>query len=165
MWQGVDGLNLGERRGTYPVAGVGGGLAQLARRALAAVFVVMVVTLIVKQPPAAFTKGVIAGAVLLGPMGLTLAWRRVTARLGISRCYLCTGGVVVTNLFGRVRDSVTWSDVTELSGFTNQSLFLSFHRFELARRGSARPLAFLALGMNPELVKALQHQAARNGVR
>ena len=155
---------LGEPRGSHPVAGLGGGLAQLARRLVIGLCVALVVALVYARPSAAFAKGAVATAVVLTLLGLTQAWRRVAARYGLARCYLYTGGLVVTNVFGRVRDALAWSEVAGLNRLSNQSPLLAFHRFELVRRGSP-PLAFLALGMNPALVEALLNEAARNDIR
>lgn len=165
MFQKVEGLDLGERRGSYPVAGVPGFFAQLARRGGMALYIAIVIGLLVNRPPDMLTKGAVMAAVLVGLIGYLLAWRRLTARLGLRRCYLYTDGVVVTNWFGRVQDWVAWRNVRELDGLTAQSLVFSFHRLELWRRDSGKPLRLLALGMNPKLRYALYDEAERNGVR
>ncbi|MBJ3805743.1 hypothetical protein JGB26_01150 [Streptomyces flavofungini] len=157
-------LGLGEPRGSYAVAGVVGGVLQMFRRLAVALVAVLLVTLVVKKPPGAFVKGGVAVAVVLALFALKLTWARATARFGIRRCYVCTGGLVVTNLLGGVRDAVAWRDVTVLNRTATLSLWMTFHRFEIARNGAA-PLAFLALGGNPDLAVALPNQAARNGIR
>ncbi|MEU0280532.1 hypothetical protein [Streptomyces sp. NPDC006195] len=166
MRQGTHGLglDLGEKLGSYPIAGVGGGLAQMARRGGAALYVVMIVCLAAITPPAAFAKGAVMTVVVVILFGLMLAWRRTSARLGLRRCYLYTDGLVVTNLFGGVRDAVAWSEVTELNRLSGASVFMTFHRVEISRHGH-RPLAFLALGLEPPLVNALLSQLAKNGIR
>ncbi|WP_328843442.1 hypothetical protein [Streptomyces sp. NBC_00258] len=161
--QGVDGLGLGEKLGSYPIAGVGGGLAQMARRVGLLLYVVMIVCLVVLAPRAAFAKGAVMTAVVFVLFGLVLAWRRTSARFGLRRCYLYTDGLVVTNLFGGVKDVVAWREVTALNRLSGASLFMVFHRVEIARHG-LRPLAFLALGLEPALVEALLSQMAKNGI-
>ncbi|MFI6339144.1 hypothetical protein [Streptomyces sp. NPDC050535] len=165
MRQRVDrlGFDLGKKLGNYPIAGVGGGLAQLTRRIVVAVAVVFLGSLVIRRPPAAFTKGAVMVGVLLAVFGLTLAWRRATARLGINRCHLYADGFVVTNLLGGVRDVVAWNRVTALNRIEAQSLLMSFHRLEFARRGSG-DLGFVILGLRPALVEALLTQAAKNGI-
>ncbi|HET6859391.1 MAG TPA: hypothetical protein VFH94_20165 [Streptomyces sp.] len=160
----TDGLGFGEACGNHPVSGVGGGLAQLGRRLVLGASVVLVVLLFVNKPSGALVKGTVTGAVVLTLFGLTMAWRRTAARFGLRRCYLYAGGLVVTNVFGRVRDVVAWSEVTVLNRMVSQSPLMAFHRFELARRSSAT-VAFLALGLQPALVDALLSQAQRNGIR
>ncbi|WP_328752883.1 hypothetical protein OHT57_45710 [Streptomyces sp. NBC_00285] len=163
MRQDVNGLGLGEQRGSYAIAGVGGALLQMARRGVVALAGVVLVKLFVSRPSAAIVKGAVTMAVVLALFDLGLAWNRATARFGISRCYVCAGGLVVTNLFGGVRDAVAWSNVTGLNQTATLSVWLTFHRFEIARNGSV-PLAFLALGQKPALATALQSQAAKNGI-
>ncbi|MEU6067691.1 hypothetical protein ABZ864_25325 [Streptomyces sp. NPDC047082] len=149
----AEALGLGEERGTYAVAGLWGALAQLARRLLAGLFVALLVCMVVISPR--FQKGLITmGTVMLSLFGLTLAWRGISARFGLRRCYLYTRGLVVTGTFGRVRHAVAWSEVTELKWMANPTLLLAFHRFEIERRGAGR-VAFLALGIKPPLVEAL----------
>ncbi|MFJ4499507.1 hypothetical protein [Streptomyces sp. NPDC088864] len=163
MRQDVNGLGLGQLHGSYAIAGIGGALLQMARRGLVALAVVVLVMLSVRKPPAAFIKGAVTVATVLAMYGLMLAWRRATTRFGIKRCYLLTDGLIVTNLFGGVRDVVRWSSMTGLNQTATLSVWLTFHRFEIARHGSA-PLAFLALGRNPALATALLSQATRNGL-
>lgn len=159
----MNGFGLGAACGEYAVAGVAGGLAQMARRALALLGLVLLVLLAVKQPPAAPAKGALVVGIALAVWGLTRAWRFVCARFGLRRCYLFVGGVVVTNLFGRPQ-AVAWSEVASLNVLVSRSLLLAFHRFEVQRRGVRRPLAFLAMGMQPALAEPLLARAAANGV-
>ncbi|MEV0040025.1 hypothetical protein [Streptomyces sp. NPDC050804] len=164
MRQDMDRLGLGEKLGSYPIAGVGGSLAQMARRVGVVLYVIMIVCLAAITPPAAFAKGAVMTAVALVLFGLMLAWRRMSARFELRRCCLYTHGLVVTNLLGGVQDAVAWSEVTELNRLSGASVFMTFHRVEIARHG-LRPLAFLALGLKPPLVDALLSQLAKNGVR
>ncbi|MEU1090915.1 hypothetical protein ABZ401_29585 [Streptomyces sp. NPDC005892] len=158
------GIGLGERLGSYPIAGVGGGLLQLARRSVVALAAVLLFLLVVRRPPAAFAKGAFLVAVVLAIYGLRLAWSRGTARLGISRCYLHTGGLAVTNLTGGVRDAVAWSNVRVLNHQIGTMSFLMVcHRFEIERDGSPA-LAFLALGQKPAMAEVLLNLAAKNGI-
>ncbi|MFJ1896891.1 MULTISPECIES: hypothetical protein [unclassified Streptomyces] len=161
---GLNGLGLGEKLDSYPIAGVAGGLTQMARRAGVVLYVILIIGLIAIRPPAAFAKGSVLTAVVFVLFGLTLAWRRMSARFGLRRCYVYADGLVVTNLFGGVQDTVAWSEVTVLNRSMGASVFMAFHRFEIARHG-LRPLAFLALGLKPPIVDALLNQLARNGIR
>ncbi|MEU1366661.1 hypothetical protein ABZ454_11050 [Streptomyces sp. NPDC005803] len=163
MRQRVRGFGLGQACGDYAVAGVGGALAQTARRGLAVLCLVLLVLLVVKKPPAALTKGAVIAGIALAVWGLTRAWGLISARFGIRRCYLFAGGLVVTGLFGRPRGVVAWSEVTALNVMVSRSLLMAFHRFEVERRGTGR-LAFLAMGMQPALVQPLLSRAAANGV-
>ncbi|MFJ2706085.1 hypothetical protein ACIO3R_23155 [Streptomyces sp. NPDC087428] len=164
MRQGVDGFGLGERFGSYPIAGVGGGLAQMARRVGVALYVSLIICLATIRPPAAFAKGAVMTAVVLVLFGLMLAWRRMSVRFGLRRCYVYEDGLVVTNLFGGVQDAVAWSEVTALNRYIGASVFMTLHRFEIARHG-LRPLVILALGLKPPMVDALLSRLAKNGIR
>ncbi len=164
MRSDMNGFGLGEACGEYAVAGVGGALAQTGRRARTTLCLVLLVLLVVKRPAAALTEtGIVIGVVLV-VWGLTRAWGLMAARSGLRRCYLFTGGLVVTDLFGRPRGGgVAWSEVTELNVMVSQSLLMAFHRFEVERRVAGR-LAFLAMGVQPALVEPLLSRAAANGV-
>ncbi|MFD5270805.1 hypothetical protein [Streptomyces sp. NPDC058335] len=151
-------------RGSYPVAGVMGGLAQMARRLLAALALVLLGALVWFRPRDAFVRGAVTVAVVLAVFGLKAAWDRATARWGINRCYLYTGGLVVTSIFGRVREAVTWDDVREVNRLTNQSVLLAFHRIEIVRHDYGR-VTFLALGLQPALVQALMNEVDRDAPR
>ncbi|USQ86314.1 hypothetical protein NFX46_22955 [Streptomyces phaeoluteigriseus] len=151
-------------RGSYPVAGVMGGLAQMARRLLFALALVLLGALIWFRPRDAFVRGAVTVAVLLALFGLRAAWARASARWGINRCYLYTGGLVVTSIFGRVREAVRWDDVREVNRLTNQSVLLAFHRIEIVRRDYGT-VTFLALGLQPALVEALLNEVDRNATR
>lgn len=163
MRPGVNGFGMGEACGDYAVAGVGGALAQTGRRMLMTLCLVLLVLLAVKQPTGALAKGVVVTGIMLAVWGLTRAWGLVSARLGLRRCYLFPGGLVVTGLFGLPRGVVAWSEVTALNVMVTGSLLMAFHRFEVERRGAGR-LAFLAMGMEPGLVEPLLSRAAANGV-
>ncbi|WNI20605.1 hypothetical protein [Streptomyces sp. ITFR-16] len=159
---GLDRFGFGQAHGDYAVAGVGGALSQVGRRMLTALCLVVLVLLVVKKPPSAVTKGTITLAVLLVAFGITRIWGSLSARFGLRRCYLFTGGLVVTGMFGGAR-AVPWSEVTTLKMMSSQQLLMSFYRFEVGRRGGA-PLAFLAMGMKPALVDQLVGRAAANGI-
>ncbi|WP_329126828.1 hypothetical protein [Streptomyces sp. NBC_01465] len=163
MRQDVGRLALGKKLGSYPVAGVAGALAQVARRLGAVLYIILIVCLVAKRPPTAFAKGAVMTAVVFALFGLVLAWRRISARFGLRRCHLHANGLVVTNLFGGIQDAVTWREVTELNRLRAASLLMAFHRFEISRHGR-RPLAFLAPGLEPPLVDALQGELAKNGI-
>ncbi|MEY7974776.1 hypothetical protein AB8O53_00225 [Streptomyces pilosus] len=102
-------------------------------------------------------------AVVLAVYAVTFGWRLLTARLGMNRCYLLTEGVAVTNRFGRVIDSVRWSDVTGVQQTTVVELYLGAHRVEIHRNRSAKPLTFLAPGVKSRLVEALLAEGRRAG--
>ncbi|MCX4679496.1 hypothetical protein OG413_30140 [Streptomyces sp. NBC_01433] len=163
MRPGVNGAGFGEARGDYAVAALGGALAQLGRRLLIGLCLVLLVALVYIRPTAAFTKGAITISAALVAIGLRWAWGRASTRFGLRRCYLFRDGLVITGLFGQPRRAVAWADVMGMQMMVSQSLFLAFYRFEIIRRGS-RPVAFLALGFQPPLVEPLLSQAAENGV-
>ncbi|MFE9676774.1 hypothetical protein ACFYO5_21930 [Streptomyces sp. NPDC006259] len=148
-------------RGSYPVAGLMGGLAQLARRACVALALVLLGAQAYLRPPGAFRTSAVTVAVVLTLFGLKAVWAGASARLGINRCYLYTGGLVLTNIFGMVREAVAWDDVREVNALTNRSVLLAFHRIEIVRSRSATA-TFLALGLQPALVEALMGEVARN---
>ena len=152
---------LGERRGSYPIAGVTGALVQMFRRFAVLFCLIFLGFLIIKRPDGALFKGLIAAAVILGLVGLRAAWGRVSARHGVRVCRIHTGGLAVTGLFGQVKHAVPWDRIAELKHMSNLSPLLTFHRFELVRHG-ARPVAILVLKANPEFVPAL-HRAAEQG--
>ncbi len=160
---GVDGLGLGAARGSHAVSGVTGAVAQVGRRLLIGLCVGVLVALAFIRPPEAPAKAIGTAAVLLAVLGLVRLWRQLAARLGLSRCYLFAGGLVVTGPLGRVRAVVPWTEVTSLHQMSTQSLLMAFHRVELVRRG-ARTLALVILGLDPALVPALLAQAAENGI-
>lgn len=163
MRAGVNGFGLGGACGDYAVAGVGGALAQTGRRILLTLCLVLLVLLAVKQPTAALTRSAVVIGIVLVVWGLTRAWGLMSARFGLRRCYLLAGGLVVTDLFGRPRGVVAWSEVAALNVMVSRSPLMAFHRFEVERRGVGR-LAFLAMGMRPALVEPLLRRAAANGV-
>ncbi|WP_405812367.1 hypothetical protein OG524_35015 [Streptomyces sp. NBC_01520] len=157
------GVGFGEAYGDYPVAGVAGALAQVARRLIIGLSLALIVALAVDRPSGAFVKGVVATSVVIVMVGLRWAWGRLSARWGLRRCYLYPGGLVLTDIVGRPR-AVAWEQVAALNTLSGQSLFMSFHRFEVVRRGY-RTVAFLAMGAQPPLVAQLLGRAAENGVR
>lgn len=159
----ADELGLGRSRRTYAITGVIGSLGQLAQRGLMLVLALCLVALVCFRPPSVLLKGAVVTALLLAAWGIGPAWRRVSADLQINRCHLYPGGVVVTDLFGQVRDAVTWAEVSTLKRSYGAVLLTVINRVELTRHGAA-PLALVALGADPDLVKALQEQATRRGI-
>lgn len=163
--QDIDRLGLGNRCGDHPVAGVAGGVLQMFRRLGTGLAVFAIVMLCVRKPEHALLKGTIVVGAMLVVYVLRLAWRRLSARFGLGRCYLYTGGLVVTGLLGGVRGAMAWTDVTSLhrSVGTMAWATMTFNRFVISC-GRSAPLTFLALGLNPPLVAALTDRAARNGI-
>ncbi|MGW0964864.1 hypothetical protein [Streptomyces sp. NPDC002516] len=155
---------LGERRGSYPIAGVTGALLQMFRRFAVLFCLVVLGFLIFKRPDGGLSKGLITVAVILGLVGLRAAWVRVSVRLGVRVCHLHTGGLAVTGLFGQMKHVVPWDRITVLKHMSNMSPLLTFHRFELVRR-DARTVAILALQAKPEFVPALKRASALGGMR
>lgn len=161
MRQDID--RLGQRLGSYPIAGVAGAVLQVFRRFVVGGCAAVVVCLVAIRPSSTVLKIVVTIAVAVGLLGLRAAWQRVSARFGLRRCYLHTDGLVVTDLFGGVMHSVAWSETTGLKRLSAQSVFMAFQRVEIVRR-DAPPLAFLAPGLQPALVEALLVQAAEHGI-
>lgn len=155
---------LGERRGSYPIAGVTGALLQMFRRFAVIFCLVVLGFLIFKRPDGGLSKGLITVAVILGLVGLRAAWVRVSVRLGVRVCHLHTGGLAVTGLFGRLKHVVPWDRITVLKHMSNMSPLLTFHRFELVRR-DAGTVAILVLQAKPEFVPALKRASALGGMR
>ncbi|GAA2390843.1 hypothetical protein GCM10010420_13470 [Streptomyces glaucosporus] len=158
------GPGLGEIRGDHGVVDpVTGSVAQVMRGFLLLFWAVLIGAAVVDPPDDAALKIAVTTAVVAGVYALRSGWRRLTARLGVNRCYLCWGGVAVTDRFGRVRDSVAWSDVTEVRQLAMVGFVAAAHRVEIARRHSAEPLWFVAPGTKPALVRALLDEGRRNG--
>ncbi|MFG2574535.1 hypothetical protein [Streptomyces sp. NPDC048481] len=156
---------LGHTRGrrTYAITGVAGGLSQLAWRAAVVVLVFFLGTVVVARPSSAFLKGAVLAGLLLALIVLRILWRRTTAGRGMGRCHLYGSGLAVTDLLGRMRDVVAWSEVTELKHSSGAVLFTPLYRVELARRG-AEPLAFVVPAYQTDLITALRDQATRHGI-
>ncbi|QDY78782.1 hypothetical protein [Streptomyces qinzhouensis] len=150
--------------GGYPVAGTAGALAQAGLRLLTLLIAVFVGALIWIRPGNALLKGAVPVAVLLLLYGLRRAWRAFLARRGGGRCHLRPDGLVVTGPSGRIRDGVSWQNVTGIKRMSSVDLLMCFHRFEIGRRGTS-PLVLVALGTRPALVAALEAEAARNGIQ
>lgn len=161
MRQDID--QLGQRLGSYPISGVTGAVLQVFRRFVVGGCGALVVCLVAIRPSSTVLKVVVTIAVAVGLLGLRAAWQRASARFGLRRCYVHTDGLVVTDLFGRVMDSVAWSETTGVKRLSAQSVFMAFQRVEIVRRNSP-PVAFVALGLKPALIEALQVQAAEHGV-
>ncbi|MCX5008962.1 hypothetical protein OHB05_41310 [Streptomyces sp. NBC_00638] len=159
----VSGLGLGPIRGDYalmtPFAGT---LLQILRGFLLIAWVLMAGFTV-------FTPDQVDGnlawttAVVIAVYTVTFGWRLLTARLGMNRCYLLAEGVAVTNRFGRVTDSVAWSDVTGIQQTTVVELYVGAHRMEIHRNQTAEPLTFLAPGVKSQLVEALLTEGRRAG--
>ncbi|MCQ9186040.1 hypothetical protein KMT30_44830 [Streptomyces sp. IBSBF 2953] len=156
-------LGHGKGRRTYAITGVMGGLSQLAWRGALVVLVFALGMITFAKPDSAFLKGVVVAGLLLALFGLRLAWRRLSAGRGMNRCHVYVGGLAVTDLFGRLRDVVAWSEVTELKRSAGAVLFTPLYRVELARR-AAEPLAFVVPAYQTDLIKALQERANQHGI-
>ncbi|GGV26134.1 hypothetical protein GCM10010277_07510 [Streptomyces longisporoflavus] len=102
-------------------------------------------------------------AVVIAVYAVTFGWRLLSARLGMNRCYLLAEGVAVTNRFGRVTDSVAWSDVTGIEQTTVVELYMGAHRMEIHRNQTAKPLVCVAPGVKSKLVEALLAEGRRAG--
>lgn len=156
-------LGLGQSCRTYAVTGVMGALGRVGRGFVMVVLCFFLGALVFLRPPSAFLKGLLLTALLLATYGIGPLWRRISADLEMNRCYLYPGGLVVTNLFGQVRNAVAWSEVSMLKLTNGAVLVTALHRVELVRHGSTS-VAFAVLGAQPALIKALQEQAVRNGI-
>ncbi|MER6783699.1 hypothetical protein ABT330_03390 [Streptomyces sp. NPDC000658] len=156
---------LGHTRGrrTYAITGVAGALSQLAWRAAVVVLAFALGMIVFARPGSAFLKGAVVAGLLLALFVLRLVWRRTSAGRGMNRCHLYGGGLAVTDLFGRLRDVVAWTEVTELKRSSGAVLFTPLYRVELARR-AAEPLAFVVPAYQTDLLTALQEQATRHGI-
>ncbi|MFE4698331.1 hypothetical protein ACWCPD_20440 [Streptomyces sp. NPDC001935] len=141
-----------------------GAVLQMFRRLTVLFVLVFLGFLIFKRPHGGLSKGLIATAVILGLIGLRIAWGRLSARAGLRLCHIHTGGLAVTGLFGQVKHVVPWDRVTVLTHMSNLSPLLTFHRFELVRR-DARTVAILVLQANPEFVPALKRASELGGLR
>ncbi|MEU7278481.1 hypothetical protein AB0A69_06765 [Streptomyces sp. NPDC045431] len=125
-------------------------------------WIALLVTSVV-NPSAVDGNAAVATAVVAAVYALKFGWRWLTARLGVNRCYLCSDGVAVTNLFGQIRDSVAWNEVTGVRHRTVASLVMACHRIEIFRSRSATPLWFVAPGAKSALVQALFDEGRRSG--
>ncbi len=163
MRTGVSNLGLGEIRGDYSIISPAvGSAAQVLRGFLVLLWIVMLgVTAF--NPSAVDGNIVGTTAVVAAVYALKFGWRWLTARLGVNRCYLCTHGVAVTNRFGRIRDSVVWSEVTGVHQMAVVGLVMGANRIEIFRSNSAKPLWFVAPGAKSALVQALLDEARRRG--
>ncbi|REE99977.1 hypothetical protein [Thermomonospora umbrina] len=163
MRKGVAGLGLGEIRGDHGVIGpVMGSMALVLRECLVVLWIVLLVAAVI-DPDEFIVKATVMTALVAAVYALTFGWRRLTARLGVNRCYLCAHGVAVTDRFGRIRDSVAWSEVTGVQQLTAVDFVAGFHRIEISRNRSAEPLWFVAPGLGSALVRALLDEGRRNG--
>uniref|UniRef100_A0AAU2K0W3 DUF304 domain-containing protein n=1 Tax=Streptomyces sp. NBC_00049 TaxID=2903617 RepID=A0AAU2K0W3_9ACTN len=156
-------LGLGEIRGDYAIINPAiGAMMQVLRGFLLISWILMLVTTVV-NPSAVNDNAVGTTAVVAVVYALKFGWRRLTARLGVDRCYLCVDGVAVTNRFGRIRDSVAWNEVTGVQQTAVVGLVMGCHRIEISRGRSAAPLWFVAPGAKSTLVEALLDEGRRSG--
>ncbi|MFD5871429.1 hypothetical protein [Streptomyces sp. NPDC060322] len=159
----VTGLGLGTIRGDYAVINpMIGSMMQVLRGFLLILWIFMLITTVV-NPDAVDGNAAVTTAVVAAVYALKLGWRLLTARLGVNRCYLCADGVAVTGRFGRVRDSVRWSEVTGVQQTAVVGLVMGCHRIEIHRSNSARPLWFVAPGAKSALVQAVLDEGRRSG--
>jgi|GEM_PF-4831503 hypothetical protein len=161
--KGVREIGFGGEYREYAVTGVLGALAQMGWRTLAVLDVLALGMMVIMRPPSVVLRIAVVAGVLVVLIGLRLAWRRLSAALGLNRCHLYADGLVLTNQFGRRRASVAWADVTHMKCTYGAWLFTMSHRFELTRR-DAPTIVFNVLGAEPELVKELQARAARDKI-
>ncbi|MFD6279536.1 hypothetical protein ACFWFI_28805 [Streptomyces sp. NPDC060209] len=159
----VAGPGLGEIRGDHAVINpMMGSMMQVFRGFLLIFWVVMLVTTVV-NPSAVNDNALVTSIVVAAVYALKFGWRRLTARLGVNRCYLCADGVAVTGRFGRIRDSVAWSEVTGVQQTAVVGLVMGCHRIEIFRGRSAKPLWLVAPGAKSALVQALLDEGRRSG--
>ncbi|MEU1041893.1 hypothetical protein ACFYP4_08415 [Streptomyces sp. NPDC005551] len=160
----VAGAGLGDVRGDYAIINPAtGAMMQVLRGFLLLLWIALLVTTVV-NPSAVNDNAAVATAVVAAVYALKFGWRRLTARLGVNRCYLCADGVAVTDRFGRIRDSVAWTEVTGVQQTAAVGLVLGCHRIEIFRSRSAAPLWFVAPGVKSALVEALLDEGRRGGV-
>lgn len=156
-------LGLGGIRGDHAVINpTMGAMFQVLRGFLLCVWIALIVTTIV-NPSAVDGNAAVATVVVAAVYALKFAWRLLTARLGVNRCYLCAEGVAVTGRFGRVRDSVTWNEVTGVQQTTVVGLLIGAHRIEVFRNRFSAPLWLVAPGAKSALVQALLYEGRRSG--
>ncbi|MFD8734091.1 hypothetical protein ACFV06_04140 [Streptomyces sp. NPDC059618] len=164
MRRDEDAVELGARRGSYPIAGITGALLQTGRRFVVLFCLVALGYLVVSTSVEGLSRGLVALAVIVVVIGLRVAWGRLSLRLGVRVCHLHTGGVVVTGLFGQTKHVVPWDRVAVLKHMSNMSPLLTFHRFELVRHDGGT-VAILVLQRKPELASALKRASHLAGMR
>lgn len=159
----VSGAGLGDIRGDHAVINPAtGSVMQVLRGFLLLLWIALLVATVV-EPSAVDGNAAVATAVVAAVYALKFGWRRLTARLGVNRCYLCTDGVAVTDRFGRIHDSVAWSEVTGVQQTTVVGFVAGFHRIEMFRTCTPAPLWFVAPGAHSTLVRALLDEGRRSG--
>ncbi|MGW7267818.1 hypothetical protein [Streptomyces sp. NPDC054842] len=157
------GLGLGDLRGDYAVINPAmGAMMQVLRGCLLLMWIALIVITVV-NPAAVDGNAAVATVVVAVVYALKFAWRLLTARLGVNRCYLCADGVAVTGRLGRVRDSVTWAEVTGVQQTAIVGLLIAAHRIEIFRHRSSAPLWLVAPGAKSALVEALLDEGRRSG--
>ncbi len=164
MRASVAGLGLGEVRGDHAVVNPAAGVvAQVLRGILLVLWLALLVATVV-DPSSVDGNAAVMTGVVAAVYAVTFGWRRLTARLGVNRCYLCEGGVAVTDRFGRVRDSVAWREVTGVRQEAVVGLVAGFHRVEVLRGRCAPPLWLVVPGARSRLARALVDEGRRAGV-
>ncbi|MFH8798115.1 hypothetical protein ACH4F6_00740 [Streptomyces sp. NPDC017936] len=157
------GLGLGDIRGDHAVINPAtGAMTQVLRGFLLLLWIALLVATVV-DPSAVNDNAAVMTAVVAAVYALKFGWRRLTARLGVNRCCLCADGVAVTDRFGRIRDSVAWSEVSGVQQTAVVGLVMGCHRVEIFRSRSAAPLWFVAPGAKSALVQALLDEGRRSG--
>ncbi|MGW1140852.1 hypothetical protein [Streptomyces zhihengii] len=159
----VSGLGLGAVRGDYPLMTPAvGSTLQVLRGFLLLLWIAMVF-LTIFTPDQVGLNLLWTTLVVVAVYTVKFGWRLLTARLGMNRCYLLTDGVAVTNRFGRIRDSVAWSDVTGVQQTAVVGLVSGAHRMEISRNRSPQPLWFVAPGAKAPLADAVLAEGRRAG--
>ncbi|MEU6861785.1 hypothetical protein ABZ924_00690 [Streptomyces sp. NPDC046876] len=155
MARQVRGPDFGALHRRASVIGVPGVLWQLGRRFVLTFCLVALVSLLVMRPEDAGIKGVIIVAIPLAVYGLAFAWRRAAGLLGIRQCYLSEDGVTVTDILGRVRDAVAWSDVAMVKETNATGILMAFRRFEFEHRTGHQTTAIVVLSIHRSFVRDL----------
>ncbi|MFE2040873.1 hypothetical protein ACFXAZ_08045 [Streptomyces sp. NPDC059477] len=146
------------------MVGLPGALTQFALRSLTLLAAALLTALAFLRPEAALLKATLTITVVLIPYALRRAWRALMTHNGGSRCFLHPDGLTLTTIFGGVRSTVTWRNALTLKRMTHVSLLMAVHRVEITHQGR-RPLTFIALGTEPELITRLEAAAAQQGLR
>ncbi|CAL9313557.1 hypothetical protein SUDANB25_05125 [Streptomyces sp. SudanB25_2051] len=161
---------LGEIRGHYAVINPAVGATMQVLRGFMLLLWGVLLVITVVDPSQVDGNAAVMTAVVAGVYAVKFGWRALSARLGVNRCYLCADGVAVTDRFGRVRDSVAWSEVTGVRQTAVAGLVAGFHRVEISRSRPdtpfwrpAPPLWFVAPGIKSPLVRALLEEGRRSG--
>jgi hypothetical protein len=160
----VEGLGLGEIRGDHSVMSPTTGVALQVLRGFMWLGGIALLGATVFNPSAVGMNIIGMTAVVAAVYAWMFGWRRLSARLGVNRCYLCADGVAVSDRFGRIRDSVPWSEVTGVQETAMVGLVTACVRVEMHRSRSPVPLWFVAPGAKSSLARALLEEGRRSGV-